>query len=291
MDFRLGVLLIHGMGSQQAGFAGAMIEELKARVRRAGGDDRAICFQEVWWAPVLAQKQVDLVRDLADGNDLDWMPLRRFVIGSLADAVAYQASYRKISADQVSVYKLVHGQIAADLGKLRRRLRLGKQKEAPEAPLVIVAHSLGGHMITNYVWDVRHAKSKPKNAFERLETLCSLITMGCNIPLFTLAFEELEPIDFPTPGVEAFFPAGTAAEELAEVTQWWNFYDPDDVLGYPLRTLGPAYARVVSRDVAVDAGGLLRSWNPASHTAYWTDDDVTRPVAKLLARILALLGA
>lgn len=41
----------------------------------------------------------------------------------------------------------------------------------------------------------------------------------------------------------------------------------------------------MKRDVPVNAGGLLTSWNPGSHIAYWTDNDVTVPVAEKLATL------
>lgn len=290
MDFKLGVLLIHGMGDQEPGFAAAMIDELKARVRRLGADDRQICFQSVWWAPVVAKRQVDLLRAMADASDLDWMALRRFVVQSLADAVAYQTSYRPISKDQLSVYDDVHRVIETEVRELRARIRGEHAAKDEEAPLVVIAHSLGCHMISNHVWDARHAAASKKagNAFERMETLSGIVTLGSNLPLFTLSFPDPEPIDFPTPGIEIYFPKASK-EELAEVTRWLNLYDPDDVFGYPIRPIGPKYAAVVDEDRAINAGGLFRSWNPTSHTAYWTDNDVTRPVAELLAKTLKLL--
>lgn len=291
MNFKLGVLLIHGMGNQGAGFANPMIEELKSRVRKLGSDDRQICFEPVWWAPILAQKQENLLRYLADGNDLDWMDLRRFVVHSLADAIAYQDTYRPSSKDQINVYQGVHNKIGESVQHLRSRINSNRDPNAPDVPLVIIAHSLGCHMVSNYIWDTRSSAQKkpPKSAFEGFETLTGIVTFGCNIPIFTLAYTNLEPIDFPTPNLARFFPPGTPQAEIAEVAQWLNFYDPDDVLGYPLRTLDPKYAATVTRDIAVNAGGLLRSWNPTSHTEYWTDNDVTRPTAELLHRILRLL--
>lgn len=288
MSFKLGVLLIHGIGSQEAGYANGMIDELKARVRKLGADDREICFEPVWWAPVLAQRQENLLRYLADGNDLDWMALRRFVVHSLADAIAYQDT--PTSKDQINVYQQVHRIIGESMRALRQRLRTAMPANAPETPLVVIAHSLGCHMISNYIWDVRHAaKGKlPKNPFERFETLSGIITFGCNIPLFTLAYTNLEPIAFPTPGIEKYFPQASKAA-LADITEWLNFYDPDDILGYPLKSLDPKYGQTVTRDISVNAGGLLRSWNPGSHTEYWTDDDVTKPVGDLLHRTLQLL--
>lgn len=286
MTFKLGVLLIHGMGNQEAGFANPMIEELKGRVRKLGSDDRTICFEPAWWAPVLAQKEENLLRKLADGNDLDWMPLRRFIVRSLADAIAYQDTYRPTSPDQINVYRGVHREFRNSLRRLRERIEAGGGAGAASVPLVVIAHSLGCHMITNYIWDVRHAKT-PKHAFERFETLTGLITFGCNIPIFMLAFTSLDPIAFPTPGISRLFPNATA-EQLKTVTQWLNFYDPDDVLGYPLRSLDPKYAAAVTKDIAINAGGLLQSWNPLSHSAYWTDNDLTKPTAELLHRILQL---
>jgi len=33
-------------------------------------------------------------------------------------------------------------------------------------------------------------------------------------------------------------------------------------------------AKRVKADVAVNVGGLLTSWNPASHLGYWEDEDI-----------------
>lgn len=66
--------------------------------------------------------------------------------------------------------------------------------------------------------------------------------------------------------------------------EWVNFHDEDDVIGYPLKTLNAAYRKVIKADRQINAGGLLSSWNPASHLGYWTDNDVTKPIAQELVR-------
>jgi len=76
-----------------------------------------------------------------------------------------------------------------------------------------------------------------------------------------------------------------ASPDIASECEWLNFYAPDDVIAYPLRNLNPAYRDVVTADRAVNAGGLLSSWNPLSHNAYWTDNNVTKPIAEGLARL------
>lgn len=65
---------------------------------------------------------------------------------------------------------------------------------------------------------------------------------------------------------------------------WDNYYDADDVLGWPLAQLGPDYAAVNDREV--NAGSLISSWNPASHGAYWSDKDVVEPPAKTLEELI-----
>ncbi|NIQ25048.1 MAG: hypothetical protein GTN88_00295, partial [Gammaproteobacteria bacterium] len=67
---------------------------------------------------------------------------------------------------------------------------------------------------------------------------------------------------------------------------WLNFFDPDDVLGYPLKPLSPEYRRAVSRDITINVGGIAASWNPLSHSKYWTDNDFTKPVAKFIDKLL-----
>jgi hypothetical protein len=291
MAFKLGVLLVHGMGNQEAGFADEMIDKIKIRLKRLGSDDREISFAPVWWAHVLGDKEATLLRNMADGNDLEWMILRSFVVNSLGDALAYQDT--QVAEDEINVYQGIHAVVADKTAELRKRMRSGVDDKAPEAPLVIIAHSLGAQIMSNYIWDVQ-AKKKLKfkvgdNPFEQYETLTSIITFGCNIPLFTLALNTIEPIAFPPAGLAKYFPAGTGPEKISEVARWVNYYDPDDVLGYPLKTLDQKYNDIVSRDIPVNVGNILRSWNPASHTAYWTDDNVIKPIAESLHNILDLL--
>ena len=67
--------------------------------------------------------------------------------------------------------------------------------------------------------------------------------------------------------------------------KWLNFYDADDVLGYPLRQLSNSYKKLV-KDNHINSGGLLTSWNPLSHNGYWTDNDMTKPAAELIAKFI-----
>ena len=87
----------------------------------------------------------------------------------------------------------------------------------------------------------------------------------------------MKPIKFPAPGL----PSG-----LKKKARWLNFYDPDDILGYPLKPINSDYRKVVTKDIAINAGGFFSSWNPLSHNGYWKDNDFTKPVSNLIASFL-----
>lgn len=76
-------------------------------------------------------------------------------------------------------------------------------------------------------------------------------------------------------------------DDLKRKAKWLNFYDPDDVLGYPLKPINAAYDNVVTDDITINVGSWFStSWNPLSHSAYWTDNSFTKPVAKYVCSFL-----
>lgn len=289
MTYKLGVLVIHGMGNQESNFANGLINEVNARMEKKGISSAQIAWQAVWWAPVLSEKQESLLRRMQEKNDLDMMKLRRFVIHSLADAVAYQQV--KTAKAQINVYNEIHTIVAKAMKLLRTAIHQDfREKTKKEVPLVVIGHSLGCHIISNYIWDLQKKKGKPKsgNAFERMETLAGMYTFGCNIPMFTFAYNALKPIEFPPKTLSAHLP-GLKPDQIKELAQWLNFYDPDDILGYPLKQISKEYDATVNRDIPINAGGLFTSWNPVSHTAYWEDDNLTKPLTQGIYDLLKVL--
>ena len=296
MAYKLGVLVLHGMGSQKATYAAPMIKELKARLRHAGANPRDVSFEAAYVGDVLQAKEEDLWNRLSR-NRLDFKSIRKFIIHNFGDAVAYQ----RLSPRGLDVYTKIHRKILQHLKILRTRLRSGRPAGPPERPLVLMAHSLGCYMLSNYVWDIQQAFKRSSlrarrirqafggNHFLEMNTLAGMVTFGCNIPLFSLAYTRFDAITFPSPTLAAYFPPGTPPAKITAAAQWLNFYDRDDVLGYPLRHLSPSYRATVTRDVQINVGGLLSGWNPKSHTEYWTDNDFTKPVTRFLAGLLKLL--
>ena len=270
MNKKVGVLLVHGMGAVADDFAHDTIQELRERISGRGLNREEIAWQSVYWNPVLSARESQLWVDLAADHDLNWAKLRKFFINAFGTVTAYRTAGDRCD----DIYDRIHGTIQDSLRELRAKLG-GKDK-----PLFVIAHSLGSVMVSDYIWDRQRGRNEERfegSAFERMETLCGLVTLGSNIPLFTLACDPVTSIEFPPPSLP---------DELKKRAKWLNMYDSDDVLGWPLKPLSQSYGEAVAEDIEVSVGNILTSWNPANHAAYWTDDSVIKPASYLLATIL-----
>ena len=265
---KVAVAVIHGMGSQDVGFSDDMRDEVIDKVHNRNSRQNFIEWQEIHWADILKQRQVDYLDAARAAQDLDYVALRRLVVSYLSDAV----SYRKVESGFDTTYEKIHKKVEDAIASLDARTAPGGGMPN-ETPLVFLAHSLGGHIVSNYIWDTRIAHPTPAT-FSELQTVTGIITFGCNIPLFTFAFDPVVPITLPPPGLPA---------NLVPFKKWDNYYDSDDILAYPLRTINAAYSGVVDDDIEISVGGLLTGLTPLSHNLYWTDNDFTDPVADYLA--------
>ena len=155
------------------------------------------------------------------------------------------AAYRKVDREGQNTYELIHNRI------YQATATLEKEIGNSNASLFVLAHSLGCHIISNHIWDLQFVKKESR--FAQFETMKLLVTFGCNIPLFTFALNEVVPISLP------------------KGAKWENYFDSDDVLGFPLRPTS-GYENSIVVDKEINVGGPLTSWNPLSHNKYWTDD-------------------
>jgi hypothetical protein len=276
---RIAVVVIHGIGKQKPDFAddliakltGQFVAQLPAKTKNPATQ---LVIQPIHWAPVLQEKEDLLWQRLNKGGGLDFMKLRQFMVEFGADALAYQPLPR-----ERDVYDGIHGVVAEGLSQL-------SAVAGPTAPLCVIAHSLGTVIASNYLYDLSKGfDSLPDPVRERHtqtplemgETLTFFYTLGSPIALWSLRYADFgRPIAVPAPQLTHHYP------DLGG--EWVNFYDADDVIGYPLCSLNEAYHKAVSRDVPVNVGSFLVSWTPLSHLEYWTDDDVITPIAKALAK-------
>lgn len=78
--------------------------------------------------------------------------------------------------------------------------------------------------------------------------------------------------------------------DAGKIFKWYNLYDKDDVLGWPLKSLSPSYEELVE-DIQINVGrGLLsklfKSWNPLSHGQYWQDKNVIGHISDNIKQII-----
>jgi len=279
MTQKIAVAVIHGIGTQPSTFARELTEGLNHRIQHVCGRD-GVVIRPIYWAPVLDDSEKRLWNRLTSGGLMRWKAERRLMIDFIGDAFAYQ-----LTDDERKVYNAIHVRFAKTLKQLAKAA-------GPKAPLCIIAHSLGTIITSNYIYDlqydspkkslivpdVRRAMGDPPTPLERGETLNLLYTMGSPLALWSLRYRHFgKPIRVPDHRMKLHYP------ELG--WEWINFYDADDVIGFPLKGLNKAYDKVVTEDREVNVGNVLTSWNPSSHLFYWTDKDVLDPIAAKLIEI------
>ena len=280
MTQKIAVAIIHGVGAQNAKFAEPMAEEITERFAKqlpktVENPKGELVIVPIHWAPVLQTAQTRLWRKVNQNSNLDWTRLRRYMIDFVGDAIAYQPSPR-----EKTKYDAIHARVAKSLNTLAN-------EAGPKAPLCVIAHSLGTVVASNYFYDLtvpRARKLLPtavkremgQSALERGDTLTWFHTLGSPLALWSLRYANFgTPITVPSAKLVKHHPTIKGG--------WINFYDNDDVIAYPLKSINDAHRKAIKEDREINVGGILSSWNPMSHNQYWTDNDVTKPIAKNLA--------
>lgn len=273
MTAKLGVLIIHGMGKQQSDFADPLIRRLRRRLGPQAED--LVAFKACYWADILQAYQNRNWRNLVMDSHMEAQRLRDFFVSWLGDAVSYTVGYYKPSQHG---YCEVHERICASLTELENEVET-------DAPLMVLAHSLGSVIMNNYIWDEQHPTSRkevePRTAFQRAETLSTFITYGSNIPLFLPPQEKIECITFPSPNLD---------EKYQAIAKWINIYDTDDVLGYPLKNIWTDTHGTLIQDMEVNIGLPLISETFFSHAFYDSDNDFLNIVHDQIQVNLAVSG-
>jgi len=305
MSKELGIIVIHGMGSQGEEFAQKMIDEINYLVNDDHDKDSAkIAWKPVHWADILEPRELDYLKEARKENDLDFIGLRKFVLTKLGDAVAYQQIKGRNNTNKT--YEEIHSRVKDDIKGLYTNGLQSNNK-----PLVVIAHSLGAAIMSNYIyycslktcflskffllfsraaalfgrgplaalWDIQKeiADTAGMSSFKKMDTLSGMIAFGCNLPLFTFAYDPVEAIKFPSDNLP---------DDLKQKAKCHNYFDRNDILGYPLKAISPSYINVVSEDIEINVGNIFSSWNPMSHIKYWTGNDFTKPVSKLISEFL-----
>lgn len=307
MTDKLAVLFVHGVGIREPDYARSAIKALRKEFDRSTNHSASatdLIIESVYWAPAVMEREDRLLASafpdraagwftgmnklthrISNGSNLSlvplalsglvrhvpgipkihWPTLRWAVSNFVGDIVAYQ-----VTPNTRVVYDAVH----ALFDQAMKRLA----EQAPDAPLIVIAHSLGSVIASDHFYDLHKGRRDDvgDTPLERGETFTSFYTLGSPIALWMERFGDFSrPVTIP--GKSSGDPIIAAAAE------WINFYDADDVLAFPLKGLSADYDAAVDEDRSVAVGALLIGMSPVSHVAYWNDKAVIRPIANSLA--------
>jgi hypothetical protein len=268
---KIAIAIIHGIGRQDEKFASDMIKMLEKGFESKLGNlveepASQLIFQPIHWSKVLEDREEALYRKIVHEPKLDYQGLRKFFIHYAGDVIAYQP----VESAKHN-YERIHENI-------RENLVILSNNVGRHSPLCVISHSLGSVLASNYFYDLQTKQMEgTPSALEKGDTLALFYTLGTALPLWSLRYHDFDrPLNIPSPKLKKYYPNVKG--------EWVNFYDKDDILGYPLKTINEVYNQAVTEDREVNVGNILTSWNPLCHTSYFTDKDVIDGIVDGLVR-------
>lgn len=254
-ETNIGVLTLHGIGSHHEG------KNFDAKLREAldekAGERTRLAVKTVYYHGESRGRQAELWKEFDRLEDevpesLDHKIIRRLMLASVGDALAYGHN----PGDKNSFYREAHEKVREAIDELDEEL-------GDNCTVAVVANSLGCKVIFDYLCDAQTGRGiwegeQGPSEFQKLANLRLLITTGCNLPFFKSAVRGTE---------QRFF-------RVTEEFQWINYYDRDDVLGWPLRPLGGRFEQIVQDEERNRIGSLL-----TSHVKYWKHDALNEEIA------------
>ena len=275
---QIAVVVIHGMGEANA----HQPVELKHRVterycaERKENSEEDLIWHTIEWGASLTAKQQEIHRVVNYRNDLDYPGLREIFTHFFGAALAYRSE-----ADW-NIKDNIDASIKEQMSLLTRHRRV----QPDFTPMVVLAHSFGSVLMAEYI-DTLHRRQKNEGQIagltpiEQFDTLAGMITFGSPLAVYSVYTGHLQT---------SLSIAGKAlSPSIRDAVKWLNFYDKDDVVGYPLKGINEHWHKAVTNEFEVNVGGATTSWNPACHNEYWSDVDFFRPVAKYLSGLRKLM--
>ncbi|PCI43471.1 MAG: hypothetical protein COB41_07040 [Proteobacteria bacterium] len=285
--------MAHGMGEIKEKDFEEQVEAFRQQVGKLIGSrlNAQVLYCPVFFQDIF-QKQQSAVFEKMDqvGRfDWKWTFLRKFLLFGFSDAAGYE-SHASVGASE---YERVQERIRDAIDKACGLVG----NDSTE--VLVIAQSLGTQVLSNYIWDAQQdsarvhsgiwrsgyagngSVSTEREAARRLKTMRYFLTTGCNIPIFIAGKKRIQAIK---PDAEGYH------------FEWHNYYDKDDVLGWPLQPLGyfydvhsndvdASYRKAVA-DHRINVGNIFTSWNPFCHTYYWSDKDFIKPTAAMIENLL-----
>lgn len=256
------ILTIPGIGTKQSGYSKGFEKDIRKFSKGTPLENSFVIIElRPFNVTGIDVHQTNLFNRLDASNKLGGiLSLRKFVVEAFGDAVTFERDPNT----EDSPYKKVHRYVRNMVEEVHNLMIQDKN-----AKLVIVAASMGAQVLSTYIWDADNGKGifkdNPATPKNNLRSLNYLATIGCNIPLFISGLPENKIFAF---------------DKRNENFIWQNYYDKDDVLGWPLKQLSPSYFNLVE-DFEINTGQYV-----GSHVRYWEDNDFTKPFVKQCIRLI-----
>lgn len=267
---RLAIATIHGLGSEEEFYS----VELKHRITEEyvkGAQGRLeddLLFNEIYWGDLIKAELANFRAKANYKDDLAYQNLRQIMTDAQALALLYRPG--------AEFYEAVNNRIKDGLRKFASHRRVNRN----ETPLVVLAHSYGGVMMSHYIKEAQGSDLSSSN-FESMKTLAGFITFGNPMGLYSL--DSVNSLL----GEPSSIVGEALSSDIKKRARWYNFYDKDDIIAYPLKGLSDKFNACVDADFEINVGSPATSWNPACHSGYWEDKDFYRPVADFIGELRA----
>jgi hypothetical protein len=164
------VVIIHGIGMQDKAYADSFIKKIEQKYGKGN-----LIFEPICW-----QEDIQPLEDALYKKEekLGWRKLRKFLIGYAGDAICYQQSIK-----ERTFYNIIHDKLDRAISKIHNL--------EGKIPLVIISHSLGTIVASDFVWDCQHGiNGVSKESIEMVDGLELFYTMGSPLAKWSLMFED-----------------------------------------------------------------------------------------------------
>ena len=143
---KVAVITLHGMGRTKENYHAELQSELEKRLGKLWSE---VHFGSVYYQDILQKNEDEVWKRVRErlGAWNPWRGLRKFILFGFADAAGLEAHKGRLG----SVYREAQIRIARKLWEAGEALDLGA--EGP--PVCVIAHSLGGQVLSNYLWDAQ----------------------------------------------------------------------------------------------------------------------------------------
>lgn len=264
----LSVLIIHGIGINQANFADDLVKEIRTEfnnlvtidLNEHKNYDEFLLFEPVAWDRLVGKRQKELTEQIRQNMAKFSKPIQGSVWDKIVGIVLRFAN-QMARADFAAQF--IMDIISYGDGPTRQMIfnyieDHFTQASGRSASTSVIAHSLGTVIAADLI---REKRLRVGNLF----------TMGSPVQLFSLQYGNDQ------------FKSPVACEEGG---RWVNILDADDPIAYRLEGISEAYSKAVYlKDYEVDCGIFGQA-----HVGYWKDKNVHRVIASKLAMDWLLLN-